>query len=400
QVLFATLGKNRFHESYQLGNEVLNVDLEQFIPNPTKVLESSEDGSPTLKLVIAGANGREEYYLQQGVPQRFNRTIFNFAESAIPGAVNLAYRNDSLLVRLPAPMTVMQMATQRRDTLQPGVLYPLLVRSLYSNESINFVISEFNPKATILWSSTDPKMRSESVAGLQMRLSSGDSQETAFVIGGKGRQGFPVRVPVGDLNVSIAYGTKPIDLPFSIALRDFIMERYPGTNSASSYASEVTLRDARKGLSTDYRIYMNNILNYDGYRFFQSSYDRDELGTVLSVNHDFWGTWISYLGYFLLTVGMIMTLFSKKSRFSSLARTLRKARNKGGAIQTATVLLALMAFLPGQLQANAIIEDEVHQISQQHAEEFGRLIVQDHKGRMKPMNTMASEILRKVARKE
>jgi hypothetical protein len=26
---------------------------------------------------------------------------------------------------------------------------------------------------------------------------------------------------------------------------------------------------------------MNNILDYDGYRFFQSSFDQDELGTVL-----------------------------------------------------------------------------------------------------------------------
>ena len=33
---------------------------------------------------------------------------------------------------------------------------------------------------------------------------------------------------------------------------------------------------------------MNNVLDYQGYRF-QSSYDQDELGTVLSVNHDFWG---------------------------------------------------------------------------------------------------------------
>ncbi|MBK8702303.1 MAG: cytochrome c biogenesis protein ResB [Saprospiraceae bacterium] len=89
-----------------------------------------------------------------------------------------------------------------------------------------------------------------------------------------------------------------ISLPFSIQLHDFIMERYPGTNSASSYASEVTLIDPGKNLKRDQRIYMNNILNYGGYRFFQSSYDQDELGTYLSVNHDAPGTWISYVGYF------------------------------------------------------------------------------------------------------
>ena len=60
-----------------------------------------------------------------------------------------------------------------------------------------------------------------------------------------------------------------------------ILERYPGTNSASSYASEVTLIDHRKGIHRDQRIYMNNILNYDGYRFFQSSFDQDELKEAL-----------------------------------------------------------------------------------------------------------------------
>jgi hypothetical protein len=42
---------------------------------------------------------------------------------------------------------------------------------------------------------------------------------------------------------------------------------------------------------------MNHILDYQGYRFFQSSFDQDELGTVLSVNRDP-GTLITYIGYF------------------------------------------------------------------------------------------------------
>lgn len=60
---------------------------------------------------------------------------------------------------------------------------------------------------------------------------------------------------------------------------------------------------------------MNHILNYEGYRFFQSSFDQDELGTILSVNHDFWGTWVSYLGYFLLTLGLLMTFSARRADF-------------------------------------------------------------------------------------
>ncbi len=128
----------------------------------------------------------------------------------------------------------------------------------------------------------------------------------------------------GNTELAVSYGAKRIQLPFSLKLRDFILDKYPGTNSASSYASEVTLIDPRKNIRRDQRIYMNNILDHDGYRFFQSSFDQDELGTVLSVNHDFWGTWISYIGYILLTVGLVMTLFNKKSRFSELSQRLKE----------------------------------------------------------------------------
>ena len=60
---------------------------------------------------------------------------------------------------------------------------------------------------------------------------------------------------------------------------------------------------------------MNNVLQYKGYRFFQSSYDEDEQGTILSVNHDWWGTYVTYVGYFLLFLGFILVFFSKKQDF-------------------------------------------------------------------------------------
>ena len=71
-----------------------------------------------------------------------------------------------------------------------------------------------------------------------------------------------------------------------IKLNDFIAEKYPGTEkSYSSFMSRVTVLD---DVNFDYDIYMNHILNHKKYRFFQASFDPDEKGTVLSVNHDFY----------------------------------------------------------------------------------------------------------------
>ena len=69
----------------------------------------------------------------------------------------------------------------------------------------------------------------------------------------------------------------------------------------------------------DHDIYMNHILNHKGYRFFQASFDPDEKGTVLSVNHDAVGTAVTYAGYFLLYIGLLGLMFFGKTRFKSLS---------------------------------------------------------------------------------
>lgn len=399
EVAFASLGNNHFKESYQLGNEVIEVEVEEFIPNPETVLEQTDGGTPVIKLVLAGNAGREEYYLAERDVKNLNGTLFNFGNMEMPQAINIYYRNDSLVVKTPVPLSQMQMATQLKDTIYPGSYHPLLVRSLYSSGDFNFVIGDFHPQATMTMKSGGKKMRNESIAALKLKVTIDGKPSTTYVYGNKGMEGTPARVREGNTEVAVAYGARQMNLPFAIHLRDFILDKYPGTNSASSYASEVTLIDEEKNLKKDYRIYMNNILDHRGYRFFQSSFDQDELGTVLSVNHDFWGTWISYVGYILLTLGLVLTLFNKKSRFRELSEKLKHIRAEKSPTVAGMILL-LMFLLPAYSFADNINEGQIHIISKEHAAEFGRLIVQDHKGRMKPMNTLASEVLRKISRKE
>ena len=51
----------------------------------------------------------------------------------------------------------------------------------------------------------------------------------------------------------------------------------------SSYSSKVEVIDKANNEQYPFHIYMNNILYHGGFKF-SSSYDQDELGTVLSVN--------------------------------------------------------------------------------------------------------------------
>ncbi|RMG86818.1 MAG: cytochrome C biogenesis protein [Bacteroidetes bacterium] len=397
-VLFATLGNNHFQESYLIGGKQIDVEVLEFMPNPKEQMEDDDNGLPTIKVVFGGANGREEFYVKQGDQVNIRGTLFNFRPVENPLAFNIKYENGQLFFKAPTTFTQMVMATQTRDTLPPGQYHPLRLRSMYASGSQQFVFGAFSPNARVKLISESPKMTSTSMAGLKIRVSSGDKSQESYVFGSKGVEGRPRLFDLGDIKMGIAYGARPIKLPFSLKLRDFILEKYPGTNSASSYASEVTLIDPRNNKQMDFRIFMNNILTYDGYRFFQSSFDQDELGTYLSVNHDFWGTWISYFGYALLTIGMILTFFDKKSRFRKLGKSLDRMKNVKRPI--AAIFAGLLMMFSQPTFANTTSARDMAHISREHADRFGKLIMQDYRGRMKPMNTYASEILRKLSRKE
>jgi len=395
-VLFSTLGKNNFSQSYQIGNQELKVEVLKFIPNPAEVLVEDEAGSPILKVVVAGRNGREEFLVGYGDKVNIYGTLFNFGNAPVAEAFNISYQQDSLAFMADRPFSQMVMATQTTDTLSAGSYHPLRLRSMYSDGLHSFVFGAFATHGRAEVVSADPKMLSTSSGGLDMVVTFGGVQKSALLVGSPGVEGSPRKAQFGPATVTMAYGAKRVELPFAIQLNDFIMERYPGTDNASSYASEVTLLDPQNNLRRDQRIYMNHVLNYGGYRFFQSSFDQDELGTYLSVNYDVPGTVITYVGYILLTIGMLLTLVSKNTRFAQLGQTLKKMRVNKTALG---LLLVLGLSLGVQAPARGSVALPPP-INKAHATAFGRLVMQDFKGRFKPMNTFAGEVLRKLARKE
>ncbi len=117
------------------------------------------------------------------------------------------------------------------------------------------------------------------------------------------------------------------DLPFSLQLKEFRIEYYPGSHDPSDYISKVVLKDSRNDTETEYTISMNNILKYDGYRFYQSSYDDDLRGSVLAVSHDPWGVGVTYTGYLLLLLSLTGFFFQKNSGFRNAVKRLKNHGN-------------------------------------------------------------------------
>ena len=176
-------------------------------------------------------------------------------------------------------------------------------------------------------------------------------------------------------------------LPFSIRLDDFKLVRYPGSRSPSSFESFLTIH-TEEGERSEH-IYMNKVIYEQGYRLYQSSYDSDELGTVLTVNNDRAGTTITYTGYLLLLAGMLLTLADKKSRFRQLAKQLKR-------MVPVFLLISLPMLSFAQNADTQLLLKNTIPVKQ--AEQWGRLQVQCPTGRIEPMDTYTDKLLRKIYR--
>ena len=180
-----------------------------------------------------------------------------------------------------------------------------------------------------------------------------------------------------------------------IKLIKFELERYPGSQSLSSYASDVEAVSDAGEILKRYKIYMNHPLNFEGFKFFQSSYDTDELGSVLEVNRDP-GKIPTYIGYFLLCVGVAGNFFTRQSRFLRLINFIKNSRFS---LIAAFIALTFLNFNANAQERN---ESEILKTfaanTAVHAKgAFAELLVQDYMGRIKPLSTEASEIVNKIS---
>ena len=109
------------------------------------------------------------------------------------------------------------------------------------------------------------------------------------------------------------YVNRAIKLDFDIALKDFQVGRYQGTNRAATYASDVFVIGKDREPQGPIHIAMNEPLYHEGFTFYQASFSEDEntgrpTTSVLSVNRDP-GRWIKYLGSLMIVLGSILLFY-------------------------------------------------------------------------------------------
>jgi len=94
-------------------------------------------------------------------------------------------------------------------------------------------------------------------------------------------------------------------LPYTLTLKDFKHDVYPGTSIPKNFSSLVRLDNAGTGESRDVLIYMNQPLRYEGKTFYQASFGKDDTLSILQVVANP-GWLLPYLSTVLVTVGLLI----------------------------------------------------------------------------------------------
>ena len=411
EVDFSERLDNDFSEVYKYGDTDVTIEVKEFITGAEKDIIPSETGESYLKIVEAGDGKPHNHFLKDGEIENIHNILFTLNKYQ-EGAINITNTDEGLFIQSPYEGEYLTMATMSQGKLEKDSLQRLALRSRYIIENMQLVFpkpvvkGEFGvvKKSQILKNDED---------GLVLDITANGEAKEVGLLGGQGSYSGFEQVNVGGLDIEIQYGSKVIDLPFEVKLNDFIAEKYPGTdNQYRTFESKVTVLDQDKG-DFDYHVYMNHILDHRGYRFFQSGFDPDEKGTILSVNHDMWGTYITYAGYFLLYIGLMAIMFARHTRFDDLRKMLKRIKQKKAKLLTTLILFISTV---GFSQTHSANDDHNHQMGittiqidsilkanitpLEHADKFAKLVVQDVSGRMMPMQTFASEILRKLSKSD
>jgi cytochrome c-type biogenesis protein CcsB len=404
----------------------ITVEYVDFLPKhiDSLVIDKSYNGT-ALEIVT---DGKKSNYVPNNDVLVLGATQVAYGSEKVNG-VNIFKKNDTLMMRPTLemqylPMAMMQQVRQNGGEVPdsaivkvaPGEEVPLMTTTLYTIGGDQFVYKgEIKHAKKMKLPSGRKDVGSDY---LIVKVSDGKESKIVTLEGGLGMIPTAEFFILGGLRYQMEYGSKKIELPFSIKCNDFMMERYPGSNVASSYASDLEIIDDANKYYKKKRVFMNHVLDYNGFRFFQSGYDEDEKGTRLSVNHDYWGTNITYLGYLLMAIGMVMSLFAPGGRFRELiGKSKRKVTENAGV----TVLVALLSLAGTSLNAQDTMHTHDHDhehhnhaqqpatpaptakpifrvMSEEHSEELASLLVQDFEGRIVPMHTVCDQLLRKLYR--
>jgi cytochrome c-type biogenesis protein CcsB len=384
-----SVSAENYKRNITLNNKKYELLLARIITNATQTISDAPEGSPIISFHVSDSLGlHENVILKKGESKSVLGISLGFSAR---GQTDVCITVDSGSFRISSKydLGLMSMMSQETRNFKPGEYIAVRPMQILTVKGIRIVPQEMSFTGTAKAVAVDPARQETGQNAFIFHIFSGKESGTIYLWDRESEPMDAGSCTLDGYKFEVTYGSQVTTLPFDLKLNDFVLERYPGSSSPSGYKSNVTLIDKANNVEKPFMIFMNNILKYKGYRFYQSSFDKDEKGTILSVNHDLAGMLVTYTGYALLFLFIILSLLTRNSQFRNIkASAWSSPLRKGAAIifffMVVSGFSALNAqkFVPGK----------------ESSDEFGKVLVQDQKGRTKPLFTLSNDILRKLSR--
>ncbi len=398
--------------------------------------------------------GMEAQYLEEGQSTLLGGTALYYEVKGASSGVQIWKEGKKFKMKSDVGVRALAMAELRAirdsgeapadslyDVVMPDSIITLEKSKLYNVQGEQFVLKDIKRNTKRDWVKAPKKNAGRDLLRVKLKVN-GKFSEPFYVPGGMnfiGHKNSVSKTHEG-LKFKIEYGSKAVELPFAVRCEDFRLERYPGSSQPSSFESDLTIIDTLNNYTKTKKLFMNHVIDHEGYRLFQSSYKPDLSGTILQVNNDWWGTNISYFGYLLMGLGMVLALIAPGGRTRELIRKIKIISEKRRNLSAIALIIALSTGggvyaqqdtsnvneadtsvqamdgheghdhsghdhateAPSQ-EANEEIEfppkGKINIITEEHADKLARLLVHSdiHKRAM-PFHTLAGQLLRKIHR--
>ncbi len=401
----SSMTKNSIKDKVKVDGKTIDLELIKYLPSAKKELvKVNKGGSSYLELKVAPMGQRGAViYLKDGQIYDMGSFVIGYnKKDSLKNTLLIRKNKDgNFTMSYNGKIATKSMNTLKDDTLEAGE-HPFKHRMLYNINGSNVVFKSAKDSAKVKYVSNSLKSGGQYPQMVEFKLKSGKDEKIVKLFGHKATVGEPKSIKLNGMDITLSYGAKIINLPFEVKLDKFQLDRYPGSMQPSSYSSYVRVINKKTGDNFKYHIYMNHVLDYKGYRFFQSSFDMDERGSILSVNHDP-GTLPTYVGYLMLAIGFLWSFLSEKGRVKALLKKLKKLEQKS--VVASMFIVALFFNMPlhsANIDTSNLTPNEIKKIKsipKIDAEKFAHLIVQNNSGRMEPMDSLDLQVVKKISSK-
>ncbi|MBE0667204.1 MAG: cytochrome c biogenesis protein ResB, partial [Bacteroidales bacterium] len=240
------LTDGRYSKTLSLMDEQVKLTYEGYRYNVSKSIEEVADGMPMVSfLATRDMKSGENLVLSMGERTMLGEISVGFGVDA---DLTIVLSEGRFFLRSATGLRSTKMADMMVTIHDADSLVPIAPMLVYSVGDYKLVPQKMTLSGNLAVVKAGQGMGSQGPGALEFTLSGAGYDEKIYLWENVSGETAEWSGKAGTLKARVTYGSRIETLPFVIRLNDFILDRYPGSNSPSGYKSNVTLIDEEQGV--------------------------------------------------------------------------------------------------------------------------------------------------------